>query len=152
MEIIHSSVKEDVNGCWVWQKSTSSAGYGQITVNKQYWSTHRYVYTKCFGEIGDGNVIRHLCHNTKCCNPDHLAEGSHKDNWNDSEDTHIESQKQRRKLWLIDGTPYPTLREANKITGISQSSIVKYTDTCSRVFNLSAYREACVIAGWKPKI
>lgn len=146
------NIKVDDNGCWIWQKSYSSSGYGQFTQKGVYWNTHRYVWFKHNGEIPLGKVVRHLCHNTKCCNPEHLALGSHKDNWEDSEDTHVESQKQRRKLWLIDGIPYPTLREANKITGISQNSIVKYTDTCSRVFNLRAYREACIIAGWKPKI
>ena len=29
-------------------------------------------------------IVRHKCHNPKCCNPEHLQIGTHKDNWNDS--------------------------------------------------------------------
>ena len=66
-------------GCWEWQKSCNSSGYGQLTENKKYWSAHRYAYA-CTNTLSDGDVVRHTCHNRKCCNPEHLKIGTHKDN------------------------------------------------------------------------
>lgn len=93
-------IKENIDsnnskGCWNWKKSVTSAGYGQFTLNKKYWTTHRYVYTKCKGEIPKGFVIRHICHNPKCCNPDHLAVGTSRDNYFDSIEKHRKAAEKK---------------------------------------------------------
>lgn len=50
MERIKANINIDpLTGCWNWQKSVTSAGYGQLTENKKYWTTHRYVYNKTYG-------------------------------------------------------------------------------------------------------
>lgn len=152
MERILKNIIEDANGCWVWQCSVNSAGYGQITVNKKYWLTHRYVYHTVIGPIPDGSVIRHLCHNTRCCNPKHLVHGSHKENWEDSKESHKSASISNSLSWKINNQTFLGIRQASKATGISQNSIVKYTDPVTRVFNIDAYRDACSVAGWKPKI
>jgi len=33
--------------------------------------------------IEKGKVVRHLCNNRRCCNPDHLDIGTHQDNMDD---------------------------------------------------------------------
>lgn len=150
MNRIHDNVTIDVNGCWNWQKSCNSAGYGQFTINGKYWTTHRYVYTKTFGEIPVDLVVRHKCHNTKCCNPDHLLIGTQKENWNDSKDVHLGNAKKLRKSWFIDGVSYSTVREASKSTGITQSTLIKHTK--NGIFDVLSYRQACSIANVVPKI
>jgi hypothetical protein len=45
---------------------------------------HRHVYETVKGPIPKGLVIRHLCHNRACCNPDHLRRGTHKQNNRDT--------------------------------------------------------------------
>lgn len=152
MEKILKNVIEDGNGCWVWQRSVNSAGYGQTTVNKKYWLTHRYVYHTVIGPIPDGSVIRHLCHNTRCCNPKHLASGSQRDNWNDSKEFNKFAHISRSLYWKIDGKTFLGIRKAREATGISVNSILKYTDPVTRIFNIDAYRDACIVAGWKPKV
>lgn len=137
-------------GCWVWQKSCNSAGYGQLTENKKYWLAHRYAFTCEKHELKSTEVVRHLCHNPKCCNPDHLAVGTHKDNWLDSESKHRQAAKKRRKSWVVGDKTYPTMREAQKNTGISFGGLSKHTK--DGVFDIEGYREACIIAKVHPKI
>jgi hypothetical protein len=147
---IVNSCQIDSNECWVWQKSCNSAGYGQLTENKLYWLAHRYAYACVNQNLKRTDVVRHQCHNPKCCNPDHLLVGTHKDNWHDSANIHIKAAALRRFSWSINGIDYPTIRAAQKATGICTSSLLKYT--INGVFDITAYRQACKIAAWKPKI
>ena len=151
MEIdrIKNKVKILDNGCWEWQKSCNSAGYGQLTENKTYWLAHRYAYA-CANELSSKDVVRHKCHNSKCCNPDHLEAGSHKDNWHDSKQTHLSANRKRRKTWIIKGVVYETIREASLKTGVSLSSLVKYTK--DGIFDVESYRDACQISRNIPKV
>lgn len=136
-------------GCWEWQKSCNSAGYGQLTENKKYWSAHRYAYA-CKNTLSDGDVVRHTCHNRKCCNPEHLKIGTHKDNWEDSKDLHLESASKRRKKWTINGTKYSSVREASQRTGLHQGTIIKYTT--EGVFDINSYLAGCKKANVAPKL
>lgn len=135
-------------GCWEWQKSCNSAGYGQLTENKKYWLAHRYAYT-CTNTLRDEDVVRHLCHNTKCCNPDHLEVGTHRNNWEDSKDLHLKSAEKRRKKWNIGGIEYNTVREASQRTGLHQGTIIKYT--IEGEFDIDSYRAGCKKANVAPK-
>ena len=140
IERIKDNITIMSNGCWEWQKSCNSAGYGQLTENKTYWLAHRYTYA-CFKILAPDDVIRHLCHNPKCCNPEHLLCGSHSDNWYDSETAHRLAASQRRKTWVVGGVSYDTINEASKKTGLSLSSLVKYT--INGFFDSEAYIKGC---------
>tara|TARA_R110000782_G_C14622881_1_gene393473 strand:+ start:148 stop:639 length:492 start_codon:yes stop_codon:yes gene_type:complete len=140
------------NDCWVWKKSCSSSGYGQFTVKGTYWSTHRYVWQQLNGDIEEGLVVRHKCHNRACCNPDHLELGTHKENYHDSYEVHINSQKKQRKIWIVGSKKYETCRMAVLDTGISVSSIIKFTNKETREFDIDTYRSCCKKANQIPKI
>lgn len=43
----------------------------------------RWIYTKTFGEIPNGMVVRHKCDNPACINPEHLELGTQKENIQD---------------------------------------------------------------------
>lgn len=138
-------------GCWEWKNSLNSAGYGQITVNGKYWLSHRYSYTVAHGPIPDSLVIRHKCHNRKCCNPDHLIPGTGSENWWDSEDLHRTRAAERRKTWIIAGKQYDTLEQAAEETGLSVKTIVKYTDDKGK-FDVNKYRKQSMMSGRQPKV
>lgn len=147
---ITKNIYVDENGCWIWLKSCNSAGYGQLTENKKYWLAHRYAYTCFVNELKDVDILRHMCHKPRCCNPEHLLVGTHKDNWQDSREVHLEASKSLRGLWSIDGKTYSTLREAQKCTGIHHQTIMKYTE--NGVFNIDGYRAGCKISHCVPKV
>ena len=67
------------NGCWEWQGSTSQ-GYGNITINKKRYQTHRLAYETNKGLIPKGMELDHLCRNRICCNPEHLEVVSKEEN------------------------------------------------------------------------
>ena len=78
----HLDKKE--SGCWEWKRGTNKAGYGQISVNKKLMGTHMYALEHTLGRpINKGMLTRHLCNNPICCNPDHLKEGTPKENMMD---------------------------------------------------------------------
>lgn len=152
MNIITNNIRVNSNNCWVWQKSCSSSGYGQFTKDRVYWNTHRYVWQMLNGDIPADKLIRHICHNKACCNPEHLLIGTHKNNYDDSKDTHIKAAKKQRCLWEVNGIKYETLRDVVKKTGLTMSSVIKFTDKVTRIFNTEAYRKACKIANCIPKV
>lgn len=154
MEFIKENIdSNNSKGCWEGKKSVTSAGYGQFTLNKKYWTTHRYVYTKCKGKIPKGFVVRHMCHNTKCCNPDHLSVGTNRDNYFDSIEKHRKADEKKRKKWIIKGKEYNTLREAAAATKLCQSIIIKYVDPETRIFNIEEYVKNVIKSRrWTPKV
>jgi hypothetical protein len=96
--------------CWVWNRS-SSDGYGHFVVKRperpsKSYRTHRYVYCLVYGKPDKGNVVRHKCHNRLCCNPIHLEQGTHRDNWLDSEHTHRQATYERtcKKVRAVNAT------------------------------------------------
>lgn len=150
IERIKNKITINENSCWIWNGSVTSAGYGQLMEDGKYWTTHRYSFTCINGPIEDNLIIRHMCHNTKCCNPEHLSIGSHSDNWNDSIYNHNTADAKRRKIWNINNKEYATIREASKETGLHHKTIIKYIE--NGVFNIEKYRAGCKRSSATPKI
>lgn len=148
LDLIHKNVKISQNGCWEWQKSVNSAGYGQLTVGKKYWTAHRYALS-CVLNVKADDIVRHKCHNTKCCNPDHLAVGTSKDNYDDSREKHLAAAARARHIWSINGILYKTCREAALLTGLPIATVLKYTK--NGLFDVESYRAGCRIANCNPR-
>lgn len=78
-------VKQDDNGCWIWQGPKQRRGYG-IT-NHRYFGghhVHRIVYQLAYGELlGRWDYVCHACDVTACCNPAHMWIGTPADNQKD---------------------------------------------------------------------
>lgn len=68
------------NGCWEWVGGMASGGYGAISRNGKMVRAHRISYEAYKGSIPKGMVVRHMCDNPACINPDHLILGTQKDN------------------------------------------------------------------------
>lgn len=77
-----TSIKE-VNGCWEWQGSLTKSGYGRFAFKSRTYRAHRFSYIIHKGDIKDKNIICHTCDNPKCVNPDHLWQGTIKQNTHD---------------------------------------------------------------------
>lgn len=68
------------NGCWIWLGKKGQDGYGQIMINKKRQRVHRVSHELFIGPITDKLIILHSCNNPLCINPDHLSQGTIKQN------------------------------------------------------------------------
>lgn len=67
-------------GCWEWQASVSSVGYGAFWDGRTMNKAHRVSYEYAHGPIKPGSDIDHICHNRICVNPEHLRQTTRKQN------------------------------------------------------------------------
>ncbi len=76
------------NGCWEWQGSRNSTGYGTVSWNGKVYTAHR-ISAWLSGLVEsptrppraqDKAHVLHKCDNRKCCNPTHFFIGSYSDN------------------------------------------------------------------------
>jgi hypothetical protein len=77
--------KRQDNECWEWKGSLMKRGnYGQLRFNKKTLKSHRLSFEINKGKINSKSLVCHSCGNSKCCNPNHLYLGNHRDNYLDS--------------------------------------------------------------------
>lgn len=78
---------DPVTGCFnCTSHAANDEGYHTIVVDGEAYGVHRFVYEQMFGEIPEGLIVRHLCGNPHCCNPEHLALGTDGDNARDRDE------------------------------------------------------------------
>ena len=75
------SIPEPNSGCWLWEGSVESSGYGQMGVGRNNLQmAHRVSYLVHVGPVPEGKVLDHICRNPSCINPDHLEAVTHVEN------------------------------------------------------------------------
>ena len=72
----------DETGCVEWRGHMSGRGkqYGDLYFSGKRIKAHRAAYQIVHGQIPDGRLVDHICHNTACVNPAHLRLASVKQN------------------------------------------------------------------------
>ena len=80
---ISARVSVNENGCWLWQRSRQPAQYGHASYGGKPILAHRLSYVAFVDDIRPGMMICHRCDVPACTNPDHLFEGTGRDNWLD---------------------------------------------------------------------
>jgi len=72
-------------GCWYWIASTDSSGYGIFRLNGFLEKAHRLSFKWSTGNQPKFCIL-HTCDTPSCVNPEHLFEGTRKDNNKDRDD------------------------------------------------------------------
>jgi hypothetical protein len=74
--------KNGPDGCWNWTDYKDKWGYGDLKFKGRHLQSHRISWMLLMGDPGKLDVL-HKCHNTSCCNPDHLYLGTDLENARD---------------------------------------------------------------------
>lgn len=80
-EELKKRIVQDSSGCWIWQGTIDSRGYGRLGFNKAgQFLAHRLSLETHLGHSIDGLFAHHKCADTSCLNPDHLQLTTHAEN------------------------------------------------------------------------
>ena len=119
-------------GCWEWQGSMFSNGYGRFGIERKSRRAHRVSYEIHKGEIPANNLVRHTCDNRRCVNPNHLLIGTHSDNMKDMTDRGRQAKGLNQGSAKLSQTQIDEIRELNglmyqkdiaEMYGVSQSYV-----------------------------
>lgn len=69
-----------LDGCLQWTAGKDIYGYGQFSVGRRTFGTHRAAYLLLVGPIPPRLVLDHLCRSRGCVNPDHLEPVANREN------------------------------------------------------------------------
>jgi hypothetical protein len=72
-----------VGECIEYTGTLQAAGYGVIQISKRRTQAHRVSFELHNGPIPEGMMVRHMCDNPPCINPDHLELGGQTENMAD---------------------------------------------------------------------
>ena len=112
-------VKKHRNGCWLWQSTKATGGYGTFSFEGKKIAVHRWAYKWFNGPIPEGHDVMHSCDNPGCVNPKHLETGTRSDNMKQcaARGRHVSNR----------GTPSLTpkeVREIRKLKGSYEYAVI----------------------------
>lgn len=124
--------RPDLEECWIWPQSAYPGRYGDYGRFKR--QSHRVMFFVAHGHLPDGGDVRHLCHNGRCVNPLHLAEGTRSENM-------MDSAFDGRLRHVVDGEMIEAVR-GMRARGASQQSIAD-------AVGIDQTTVSRVLAGWR---
>jgi hypothetical protein len=105
-----------IETCWLWPKSRTKAGYGQLVICHQgevsVLYAHRISHEIFNGPIPEGHQVCHRCDDPACFNPAHLFSGTQKDN---IDDMFSKGRQADRSLSAPRGDKHPSRTQRHRL-------------------------------------
>lgn len=138
----------DLDQCWEWKLGVDKDGYGVASFNARPVRAHRLAYYFTHGKWPE--LTRHTCDNPPCCNPNHLLDGTAKDNSRDMVDrgrsaqgeNHGHSKLTTAEVAVIRRTGILFKTGSGKGSGFSQKALASKYGVSRRVIKLILEGEA----------
>ncbi len=89
--------------CWIWAGAVDSYGYAHAHWNGVRKKAHILAFELSGRILRPGLVVRHVCNNGRCCNPDHLVAG-----------TPLQNMADKSRSGIISGENNPNALISNK--------------------------------------
>jgi hypothetical protein len=95
---------DKTNSCWIWTRSLNHYGYGQFSIGADnVHLAHRWIYQQINNKTLPRHIkVCHSCDTPACVRPDHLFEGTHKDNMNDRDSKGRQSHNRKNNAKLTE--------------------------------------------------
>lgn len=90
--------KGEDDECWIWNGETGQHGHGRFWILYRRYPAHRFSFLLKHGKIDPKLLVMHECDNPPCVNPNHLFQGTHKDNTHDAMRKHRLAHGERHAM------------------------------------------------------
>jgi len=114
---------DKTDSCWLWTASDDGRGYGKINFQRKTRKATHIVWFLTFGKFPDHDLL-HSCDNSRCVNPAHLHEGSHKMNMREASERNRLPQGEKRNFAKLKNEQVIEIRRRIK-NGELNSAIAK---------------------------
>lgn len=121
---VFDNVVPSAGGCMVWTMSTTD-GYGAFKILGTAYKSHRVALEYKLGrKINKGMQSIHSCDNRRCCNPNHLREGTNSDNMRDkAERGRVNVRGEKNPRAKLNRADVAAIRDRYAAGGVSQQKI-----------------------------
>lgn len=130
--------------CWPFEGKTrcgTNMEYGEIWQDGKNALVHRVAWEVTNGPIPEGLVVRHLCNNPICCNPNHLAVGTQKEN--------IADRDRAGRANPVRGEKHPHSRYSDETIQAVREAAGKQQDIAKRFGMSRSYVSAIRLGTWR---
>lgn len=127
-EILDLTKFNEETFCMEWQRCFNTDGYPRMGVTgNSNVKVHRLVYELANNKDITGYVVRHICDNPKCINPEHLILGDNKANMRDRDERNPKYVLMTRELLFrvkeLLATKKLTQKEIALLTGLTERRV-----------------------------
>lgn len=136
---IYSKIQKEKGGCWLWTGYCKTNAYPVVRLNNKHFVLHRVIFKLEKGIDPGDNVVRHMCNNKKCCNPEHLKLGSYSENNKDTAKGFLLEDK-REQIWCL-------YQKYGRVTKIAEHLGEKYNRVISILHSDKRYKKKWVWNG-----